>query len=171
MLQDHPEKEKDFVTLFRIERPFTAKKKFVKKGKNEEKQYVMPQPHDFRQYPSIKKMGLPQFSVDYEKDPFDINFHTKRLNTIHGGFLDTAVDRDIRGRQMAPPKSPQPKFDREWILDSEPYPIKTAAYTRYPLKYRPPRSAFLERVTTCLHNKWTREQFDSEIQNALLQAS
>lgn len=58
MLQNHQEKEKDFATLFRIERPFTAKKEFVKSGKNEEGQYIMPKPHDYRQVSSAGKTLL-----------------------------------------------------------------------------------------------------------------
>lgn len=32
------------------------------------------------QYPPIKKLGLDEFVMDYDKDPYNIYFHTGRLN-------------------------------------------------------------------------------------------
>uniref|UniRef100_A0A2C9LT61 Uncharacterized protein n=1 Tax=Biomphalaria glabrata TaxID=6526 RepID=A0A2C9LT61_BIOGL len=69
-----------FKTQFRLERPFTAKKKFVASGSNKPGEYESPKPHDFRGYPPIKSLGLDEFVTDYEKDPNGVKFKTQRLN-------------------------------------------------------------------------------------------
>ena len=49
--------------------------------------------------------------------------------TVHGSRVDKASDRDIRGRQMAPPKTPEPSWDVKKILEKTPWPVKNEAYT------------------------------------------
>ena len=51
------EKEK-IVTLFHIDRPFTAKKKFVREGMNKAGEYDNPKPHDFR---GVSQSQISQF--------------------------------------------------------------------------------------------------------------
>ena len=49
--------------------------------------------------------------------------------SVHGSRVDKATDRDIKGRQMAPPKTPEPSWDVKYILDKPPWPVKNEAYT------------------------------------------
>jgi hypothetical protein len=49
--------------------------------------------------------------------------------TVHGERMDKATDRNIKGRQMAPPKTPQPAFDSQLILNREKWPIKPGEFT------------------------------------------
>jgi hypothetical protein len=48
LLQSKTKEDKGLVTYFHIDRPFTAKKKFVREGMNEPGEYNNPSPHDFR---------------------------------------------------------------------------------------------------------------------------
>ena len=48
LLQTKDKDNKGLVTYFHIDRPFTAKKKFVREGMNEPGEYVNPTPHDYR---------------------------------------------------------------------------------------------------------------------------
>jgi hypothetical protein len=43
------------------------------------------------QYPPLKKLGLDEFVMDYEKDPYNINFHTGRLN-ISKSLINWLID-------------------------------------------------------------------------------
>lgn len=52
----------------------------VKRMLNTE-QYRNPQPHDFRQYPDLKQLGLPEFQTKYHRDPYNLKFLSQRLNT------------------------------------------------------------------------------------------
>lgn len=73
-----------FIRNFRISDSNDAKLELVKKFKEVEgsvEPYKQPGPHDFRDYPPLKKLGLDEFTTSYERDPYNINFHTGRLNT------------------------------------------------------------------------------------------
>lgn len=152
---------------FHIDRPFTAKKKFVREGMYKAGQFKNPQPHDFRGYPPIKKLGLDEFMTDFEKDPYSINFHTGRLNIIHGLPLEKATDRDTRGRQMAPPRTPDKKYDAELILSKGSWPTKPGELNRHRPRHRPAHSAFMDRVDRTLQHQWAREKMDESLQNTV----
>ncbi|OWF55499.1 uncharacterized protein LOC110459748 [Mizuhopecten yessoensis] len=152
------------ITQFHIDRPFTAKKKFVREGMFKPEMFVNPTEHDFRGYPPIKKMGLPEFTTHEEADPFDIYFNTDRLNIIHGEPLERAADRNIKGLQMAPPVHLLPRWERQLILDNEPYPTKPGEFNRHRLRFRPARSAFMERVTRTLDINWAKERLDMALE-------
>ncbi|XP_041366439.1 uncharacterized protein LOC121381263 [Gigantopelta aegis] len=155
---------KEFVTRFHIARPFTAKKEFVRDGMNVPGEYIQPKHHDFRGYPPIQSLGLPEFLTDYEKDPYNIKFHTKNLRTICGaGFGCTERDL-VEGRQMGRPKTPQPPYDAGLILYREQWPQPQAAFTRYRRRNRQPYSAFMERVETTLNAQWAKEQLEKALQ-------
>lgn len=46
------------------------------------------------------------------------------MSVVHGLPLEKATDRDTRGRQMAPPRTPDKKYDAELILSKGPWPTK-----------------------------------------------
>ncbi|KAH3840284.1 uncharacterized protein LOC127879976 isoform X2 [Dreissena polymorpha] len=160
LLQPKKEHYRGLVTLFHIDRPFTAKKKFVAEGMNAPGEFNDPMPHDFRGYPPLKTLGLPEFLQKTEKDPFNIKFHTDRLNTIHGSRVDKATDRDIRGLQMAPPKSPPPLHECHLLIDKGPYPVKNEQFTRFRVRHRPAKSAFMERASRVLESTWAKEKYE-----------
>lgn len=155
--------DKNLVTIFHIDRPFTAKKKFVREGMYQKGEFIDLTPHDFRGYPPLKTLGLPEFVNKSDKDPFSIKFHTDRLNIIHGERVDKATDRDIRGLQMAPPLSPPPLHECQLLLDKEPWPVKNEQYTRFRLRHRPAHSAFMDRTSRLLETKWAKEKYDKAI--------
>ncbi|XP_046356191.2 uncharacterized protein LOC124135058 [Haliotis rufescens] len=164
IFRDNGQKEAKFVTRFHIPRPFTAKKQFVKDGMYPAKEYETPQRHDFRRYPPIKSLGLPEFLTDHEKDPYDIRFNTDHLNTIHGLTLG-CVERDlVNDRQMAPAMPSQPKYESELVLSRDPWPTKSGAYTRHRRRNRQAYSAFMERVETELVTQWAREKLEKVLQ-------
>ncbi|XP_025094505.1 uncharacterized protein LOC112564116 [Pomacea canaliculata] len=149
----------NFVTRFRIPRPYTAKKQFVKDGVYPAGEYLTPKPHDFRQYPPIKSLGLEEFDTSYEKDPYNLNFKSRHLDIVHG-IAPGAAERDLQpGRQMAPPMSAKPKWDTKLILEKTSWPQRFEGFTRHRLRYRNPYSAFLERVEQDVTEKWMREKF------------
>ncbi|KAL4227254.1 hypothetical protein ACF0H5_012700 [Mactra antiquata] len=163
LLQEKKTEDKGLVTYFHIDRPFTAKKKFVRDGMYEAGEFNNPKPHDFRGYPPLKTLGLPEFVHETEKDPFNIKFHTDRLNIVHGERVDKATDRNIRGLQMAPPKSPPPLHECHLLFDKGPWPVKNEQYTRFRVRHRPAHSAFLERATRLLENKWAKEKYEKAL--------
>ncbi|KAK3108250.1 hypothetical protein FSP39_004103 [Pinctada imbricata] len=154
------------VLRFHIDRPFTAKKKFVREGMYSPGEYAMPKPHDHRGYPPLKKLGLDEFLTEYDKDPYNIRFHSDRLNIIHGVPLEKATDRDIRGLQMAPPKTPELKWDRKLILDRERWPTRPGELNRHRLRHRPAHSAFMDRISGTLESQWAKEKMEKELQKA-----
>lgn len=169
LLKPKTEENKGLVTYFHIDRPFTAKKKFVREGMYEKGEFVNPAPHDFRGYPPLKTLGLPEFVQKTDKDPYNIKFHTDRLNMIHGDRVDKATDRDIRGLQMAPPLSPNPLHECHLLLEKGPWPVKNEQFTRFRVRHRPAHSAFMERATRLLESKWAREKYEKALAQHSLQ--
>lgn len=169
LLKTKTEENKGLVTYFHIDRPFTAKKKFVREGMYEKGEFVNPAPHDFRGYPPLKTLGLPEFVQKTDKDPYNIKFHTDRLNMIHGDRVDKATDRDIRGLQMAPPLSPNPLHECHLLLEKGPWPVKNEQFTRFRVRHRPAHSAFMERATRLLESKWAREKYEKALAQHSLQ--
>jgi len=168
LLTAPPERLKPLVTQFHIDRPFTAKKKFVRRGQNEPGAYQDPAPHDYRQYPPLKKLGLDEFVTKYEKDPFNIQFKSKRLNHIHGLPFEPPTRDLVEGRQMAPPVPPPPQWEQALRLTKTLWPQKSAAYTRHRRRHRAAYSAFLERVEGQLDAAWDKEGRDRQ---ALVEAT
>lgn len=46
------------------------------------------------------------------------------MSAVHGLPLEKATDRDTRGRQMAPPRTPDKKYDADLILSKGSWPTK-----------------------------------------------
>ncbi|KAH9524757.1 hypothetical protein Btru_027738 [Bulinus truncatus] len=159
LLQDNREEEPQFNTRFRIERPFTAKKNFVANGTYKPGPYESPKPHDFRQYPPIKSLGLDEFVTSHDRDPEGLQFKSQRLNHIFG-LPNEPPERDlVPGRQMGKPMSGKKHWDPQLILDQDPWPRKSAAFTRHRRRHRQAYSAFMERVENALTTAWTQECF------------
>ncbi|WAQ98072.1 hypothetical protein MAR_022445 [Mya arenaria] len=166
LLKPKSQEDRGLVTMFHIDRPFTAKKKFVKEGMFYPGEFQNPAPHDFRGYPPLKTLGLPEFEQKTDKDPYNIKFHTDRLNIIHGARVDKATDREIKGLQMAPPKSPPPLHECHLLIDPGPWPVKNEQFTRHRQRHRPARSAFMERATRTLESEWAREKYEKALRES-----
>merc|ERR1712226_233520 len=147
-------------THFNIPDPYEAKLWMVKHGMYKAGMYHMPQPHDFRGYPPIKSLGLPEFETTYEKDPYNIHFNSNRLNIHHGINLNPPSERDIRGRQMAPPLIQPPKWEARLIYPKDSWPEKYNAYTRFRRMGRVPKSALMERIDDHLSAQWAKEKME-----------
>lgn len=168
LFRKRPSSPTHLVTRFHIARPFTAKKQFVSEGMNPPGEYEAPKPHDFRQYPPLKSLGLDEFETSYERDPYGIHFKTDRLNTIHGLHLGQAGRDMATGRQMAPPMSAKPKWDKNLIIEKNQWPQKPAAFTRHRLRNRNQYSAFMERAERNLAHNWSleKQEFESSLQRS-----
>nr|KAG5708382.1 hypothetical protein BaRGS_034413 [Batillaria attramentaria] len=114
------------VTRFHIARPFTAKKQFVREVKKDLERLS----DVVNVYPPIKTLGLDEFETSYEKDPYNINFKTERLDIIHGLNRGPAEKDRSGGRQMAPPLSAKLKWDPQLILEKNPFPQRYEGFTK-----------------------------------------
>ncbi|KAK2157040.1 hypothetical protein LSH36_200g04082 [Paralvinella palmiformis] len=165
ILQERQEEEGQFVTAFKIDGPWEAKLLYVKEGVFRPGRYQMPKPHDFRGYPSIETLGLPEFGTEYERDPYNLKFLSERLDILPGDGPARREERELKGPQMAPPMSAQLQWDRKLILDRDSFPNKYAAYTRHRRFDRSPHSALMERVEERLNASWAKRQLDRTIQS------
>ncbi|XP_039265864.2 putative uncharacterized protein C7orf78 [Styela clava] len=147
------ERRPNFAVYFHILDPSEAKAQFVKDGMYKPPQYEMPKPHDFRQYPPLKSLGLPQFMTSYDRDPMGINFKSKHLRTIIGPTLQV-VTRDVEsGSRITHEREETPQWDRELILPKAPFPNKMHAFSRHRRMDRSARSAFLERAEVAMSKR------------------
>ncbi|XP_050419030.1 uncharacterized protein LOC126832325 isoform X2 [Patella vulgata] len=163
---DQSKDEKEFKRFFRIDRPFTAKKKFVREGMYEAGEYEMPKPHDFRDYPSLKSLGLEELQLAPERDPYNLKFNSERLDIIRGLTAGDAIFLSADYPYMAPPLPRQPRFEPSLMLDRESYPQREVRFTRYRRRNRQAYSAFMERVEADLTAQWNKEKLEKVIQQA-----
>ncbi|XP_013399263.1 uncharacterized protein LOC106165560 [Lingula anatina] len=164
VLRPKRERSAKLVTAFRIPDAWEAKRVFPTTGQYEAGVYEPPKPHDHRGLPPIKTLGLDEFDVYYDKDPYNIYFKTKTLNIIHG--LDTVPLRDLSGEKMAPPAKYGPKWEKELILPTEPYPNKHCETTRHRRLRRSVQSALYERIENKLNAQWAKEQLEKALQES-----
>ncbi|BFY98262.1 hypothetical protein BsWGS_01302 [Bradybaena similaris] len=156
-------REPEMITRFHIDRPFTAKKKFVSQGVYKPGIYKNPKPHDFRQYPSLASLGLAEFATRFGSDPYNLQFLSQGLHQVHG-LQSEPPQRDlVKARQMAPPMSAKKTWDAHLILNKDAWPPRSAAFTRHRRRNRQAYSAFMEHVETDLTTKWAREQLEQLI--------
>jgi len=156
--------EKEFKTRFTdLMDAFDAKMEYVKEGMYKPGLYQMPKPHDFRGYPPIKSLGLDEFDVWYNKDPYNIHFLTRNLNIIHGLNSRPLSGSQHHGRQMAPPLTPKPHWEARLIMEKDAWPLKSASYTRYRRQGRDPRSALMSRIDHHLSAEWAKEQLERQL--------
>ncbi|CAF3402509.1 unnamed protein product [Rotaria socialis] len=137
--------DKDDDDLFLVDRKIKYDR--IKRMLNTE-QYINPKPHDFRQYPDIKELGLSEFGTGYTRDPFKIRFLSDHLNTI---WLQEREHERVSFVEKPTPEmyrvlSARPKWDSHLILPKLVFPNKYAAYTRYRNPTRTIQSAYWERV-------------------------
>ncbi|XP_067852009.1 putative uncharacterized protein C7orf78 [Heptranchias perlo] len=143
----------NFVCRFKILDPFEAKIMFVKNGKYENGAFKDPKPHDFRQY----KTNIPDIVTSFDRDPFNLKFKSKNLNAVHELLPDINQQKGASAQSFDTYKAREVKWDTQLILKKEPWPHKSASYTRH-RRHRGINSAFMDRVEEKLTKLWQKEQ-------------
>lgn len=157
----------EFVTRFKTIGQFDAKVLFVRHGMRRRSAYRMPKPHDFRGLPPIESLGLPEFSTQYERDPYNLKFNKENPKNVLGWSLPQPTSSFDPGSSVSP-LTPQPKWDRNLILPKTQWPNKYAAYTRHRRWDRSAQSAKMERIEQQLTEQWRREEgFRRQSSNSL----
>ncbi|XP_070565507.1 putative uncharacterized protein C7orf78 [Ptychodera flava] len=157
LLQEPRSASPEFATRFRVPDPYEAKLMFVKSGVHPRGSYVMPKPHDFRGYPPISSLGLPDFEVFGEHDPYNLKFKSENLDIIYG--LKQPPDPRSMGKQMGePPLKGKPRYEPDLIMPRDKWPTKSGAFTRYRRMHRSPHSALMEHIEDRLSRKWAKER-------------
>ncbi|PAA63402.1 hypothetical protein BOX15_Mlig032252g1 [Macrostomum lignano] len=144
-------------TLFRLMRPNTAKQRFVQEGALPREPYGTVGPHDFRQYPPIQSLGLPEFTTAIEKDPNNIRFLSRNRDTIVGPLHEIKNMRDASGTMWSAVRQP-PKWDPRLHLQQNPFPNISCEYTRYRPRNRNPFDGFMDTVEAGLEKRWLAEK-------------
>ncbi|KAM9650808.1 uncharacterized protein C7orf78 homolog [Trichechus inunguis] len=147
-----------FITTFAHLDSYKAKIMFVKTGKYPNGVYLNPKPHDFRQY----RANLPNFVTTYERDPFGLKLKSRHLSRVHGCQLLKDNQQENSTERFITYKPRECTWDSKLILPKDPWPTKSASYTRH-RRQRDAYSAFMDRVEekfTKTHKK--RFQWNSE---------
>lgn len=160
-----------FLTRFNIPDSYEAKVTMAQELTNKAGEYEDPKPHDHRDLPPLKPLGLDEFDTRYEKDPYNLHFKSNRLNILWDLSRKNPTERDIRGRQMCPPLHQPPKWESRLHLPQDSFPNKDNSYTRYRRRNRSPHEALMDRICDNLASKWEKEKLDKEIekQQAVMQ--
>ncbi|XP_048882047.1 uncharacterized protein si:dkey-30e9.6 isoform X1 [Brienomyrus brachyistius] len=126
-----------------------SKLMFVKFGKYPDFPYRDPKPHDFRQYSD----DMPDIVTTTEKYPNNPNFKSQHLSTIRqtGSLEDTHQHERLQRFDTFLPA--EPKWEAKLILPKDPWPNKSASYTRH-RRRRGLYSAFMDRVEEKLTILW-----------------
>ncbi|XP_061410429.1 uncharacterized protein LOC133344466 isoform X2 [Lethenteron reissneri] len=131
--------------------------------------YKNPRPHDFRQYPDIKELGLPEFvsSGNINQQRPDASTHPAAHHLLDQGVRAGTVratralvpsrDEDARSRWDASITRPLPPWEGHLMLPTEPWPPRPASYTRF-RRRRSAHSALLERVHDKFSQIWQQER-------------
>ncbi|XP_019364039.1 PREDICTED: uncharacterized protein LOC109291450 isoform X1 [Gavialis gangeticus] len=137
-----------FVTRFPQVGLYEAEIMFVKNGKYKTGTYQDPKPYDFRQ----SEANMPEFVTSYARDPFNLKFKSQNLNTVYR--LEPLIEkqRDV-DRRFVTYKPRECKWDSRLILPKNPWPPKSASFTRHKRR-RGAYTAFLDRVEERLSNIW-----------------
>ncbi|XP_072571985.1 putative uncharacterized protein C7orf78 homolog [Paramormyrops kingsleyae] len=152
-----------FVLRYHPPDSLESKLMFVKFGKYPDLPYRDPRPHDFRQYSD----DMPDIVTTTEKDPNNLNFKSQHLSTRRlqsalkiAHFTSVGQTRSLedthqheRLQRFDTFLTAEPKWDAELILPKNPWPNKSASYTRH-RRRRGLYSAFMDRVEEKLPILW-----------------
>lgn len=143
------------------------KNHFVREGMYPAGPYSNPKDPDFRGLKPIGPLGLEEFDTSYEKDPYNIKFHTNNLQTIHGTGGKAPYERLTEGNSMATPLHQPPKWEQRLHMPNLRWRTPYCAYTRYRLPWRYPEQVIMDRVEESLNVKWDQEKRDSSLRKEL----
>ncbi|XP_051872891.1 uncharacterized protein si:dkey-30e9.6 [Pristis pectinata] len=138
---------------FKILDPFEAKIMFVKTGKYETGAFEDSKPHDFRQYEN----DVPNFVTSFDRDPFNLKFESKYLNTVHEHLPKIQQKKGSSTQNFDTYKPQELKWDSRLILKKEFWLPKSGSYTRHK-RHRDAYSAFMDRVEEKITKLWQKEQ-------------
>ncbi|CAF1012049.1 unnamed protein product, partial [Didymodactylos carnosus] len=115
--------------------------------------------HDYRGYPKIEELGLPEFETNYDRDPFKIKFLSSNLQTLWRHQSDKQLRNDENSYiQMSRVMTARPQWDAKLILPQLCFPTPYAAYTRYRKPNRTLQSAYWGRVEENLSKQKPNKQ-------------
>ncbi|KAM7421511.1 hypothetical protein PAMA_015585 [Pampus argenteus] len=138
-----------FITSYQPPDALESQIMFVKRGKYPSGPFKNHKPHNFRPLDE----DLPEIITSYERDPGNLNLRLKHLDILH----TTRLDSDFRSRdaetKMNTYKPAEPTWDARLMLPHQPWPPKSASYTRH-RRRRGAYSAFLDRVEEKLSKSW-----------------
>ncbi|XP_072021348.1 putative uncharacterized protein C7orf78 [Amphiura filiformis] len=160
-LQPERPKSTKLVNRFKILDSFEAKCLFVSEGMHQKEKYANPKQHDFRQYPPLGPLGLPEFDTSDNHDPYNINFKSNNLDTIHGMRPVTPGHR-FKGRQMGQAMESQVTYEPDLILPKGKWPLPGEEFTRHRQRNRSPHAALLGRIEDTLNEQWAQEKAEKE---------
>ncbi|XP_038049402.1 uncharacterized protein LOC119723010 [Patiria miniata] len=160
ILQPVRPRSEQMVTRFKIDDPHEARAKFVREGMYPKEQYQMPKKHDFRGYPPLGPLGLPEFVTAPEHDPYNIHFKSRNRDIIVG--LPQPRSERSEGRQMGQAMTPQPRYQPELIMPSLKWPTTSGEFTRFRRKNRSPHTVLFDQIEDTLEERWKQEDGERE---------
>ncbi|XP_043922690.1 uncharacterized protein LOC122798087 [Protopterus annectens] len=144
-----------FVTRFKNFGPYEANIQFVKTGQYPKDKYSNPKPHDFRQL----ETNIPDFDTSCERDPFNLKLKLEQISDVNESCHTMNIrPKNIRLERLTTHKPADPKWDKSLIFPKEPWPPKSASYTRHKRRQNV-HSAFMDRVNEKLTKVWQEESF------------
>lgn len=156
VLQPKRPKSRKMNLKFNIPSSDDARKDFVKKGVHPKDVYVNPKPHDFRQYPKLQKLGLPEFLTCKTPDPQNIKFKNRNLDIYHG--VPQPPTDEYNGDQMGHPLGSQPRYEPDLLLPRGKWPTIPQEFTRHRPRVRTPHTALMDTIEDRLTKQWAVEK-------------
>lgn len=138
-----------FITSYRPPDALESELMFVKRGKYPSGPFKNYKPHNFRPLDE----DLPDVVTAYERDPGNLNLKLRHLDIMRTTRSESDFSsRDTKTR-MNTYKPAEPRWDARLMLPHQPWPPKSASYTRH-RRRRGAYSAFLDRVEEKLSKSW-----------------
>ncbi|CAG6014031.1 unnamed protein product, partial [Menidia menidia] len=116
-----------FTTRHRPPNALGLELKFVKTGKYPHGPYKDPQPHNFR--PASLHKQLPDMITVYERDPGNLRFKLKHLDTLRTTRSGIGVSSRDTKTKMDTYKAAEPKWDLKLLLPPLSWPPLSASHT------------------------------------------
>ncbi|XP_030846798.1 uncharacterized protein LOC763406 [Strongylocentrotus purpuratus] len=157
ILQPPRPKSRKILTRFKIPDSDEARKVAVKQLVHHKEKFENPQPHDFRQYPPLGPLGLPEFVTSEERDPYNIKFKTENVDIVYGlpPQLSDRFNGDQMGRDVL--KQP-PKYEQHLLHPTGKWPSPSGEFSRYRARNRSPTTVLMDNVEETLTKKWALEK-------------
>ncbi|KAM9852470.1 uncharacterized protein C7orf78 homolog [Aulostomus maculatus] len=140
-----------FIASRRVPDALETELMFVKTGKLPAEPYRNPKPHDFRPLDE----DLPDMDTWFQRDPANLGLKSKHLDIMGTTRPDSDLCVRASGAKMDTHKLAEPRWDARLILPRQPWPPKSASYTRH-RRRRGAYSAFLDRVEEKLTRTWKK---------------
>nr|XP_054767825.1 uncharacterized protein LOC129275075 [Lytechinus pictus] len=157
ILQPPRPRSRKILTRFNIPDSDQARKEAVKTLVHPKETFENPQPHDFRQYPPLGPLGLPEFLTASDKDPYNIKFKTDNMDIVYG--LPPPLSDRFNGIQIGQDVLKQPpKFEQHLHHPKGKWPSPSGEFSRYRARNRSPTTVLMDNVEDTLTQKWALEK-------------